>query len=194
MSEVELLALPFSDRYAAGSDGHVYSNGTRLRAWKCGAGGHYAVGLRTHGKTVRLLVHRIIATMFIGQAPFVGAEARHLDGDPTNNVPSNLAWGTHADNMADMVRHGRTNTRPHIAARLPRGDEHPLRRRPELACRGERSPMAKLTEANARAILRRFAAGERQADLAREYGVTQQLINRMRRGLCWFHLDRGDGT
>jgi hypothetical protein len=189
----ELRVLPFSERYSAGSDGHIYSNGVRLRPWRNGPCGHYVVGLRTHGKTVRVLVHRIIATMFIGQAPFVGAEARHLNNDPTNNVPGNLAWGTHADNMADMVRHGRTNSRPHIIASRPRGDEHPLRRHPERVCRGERSPKAKLTEESARAILRRFASGERQSDLAREYGVTQQLISRMRRGLCWTHIDRGDG-
>jgi hypothetical protein len=35
-------------------------------------------------------------------------ECRHLDGNPTNNTPENLAWGTHAENCMDTVRHGRS--------------------------------------------------------------------------------------
>lgn len=31
---------------------------------------------------------------------------RHLDGDPTNNRPENLRWGTPKENSDDMLRHG----------------------------------------------------------------------------------------
>lgn len=33
-------------------------------------------------------------------------EIRHLDGDMFNNRPSNLAYGTTRENLADAVKHG----------------------------------------------------------------------------------------
>lgn len=54
-----------------------------------------------YSHTHRFLVHRLVATHFIpnpNNLPLV----RHLDTDKTNNHVSNLAWGTHSDNMKDM--------------------------------------------------------------------------------------------
>jgi hypothetical protein len=42
---------------------------------------------------------------FVGLRP-KGLETRHLDGDPSNNQLSNLAYGTSSENHLDMVRHG----------------------------------------------------------------------------------------
>lgn len=50
-------------------------------------------------------VHRLVAAAFHGPCP-EGLEVRHLDGVRTNNVPTNLAYGTHAENIRDTVRHG----------------------------------------------------------------------------------------
>lgn len=50
-------------------------------------------------------VHNLMLEAFVGQ-PAPGQEVRHLDGDRTNNVLANLAYGTHVENMADQVRHG----------------------------------------------------------------------------------------
>lgn len=54
-------------------------------------------------------VHQLVLHAFVGPPPFVGAEPRHLNGTTSDNWLSNLAWGTHAENMADMLRHGRHN-------------------------------------------------------------------------------------
>lgn len=48
-------------------------------------------------------VHQVICMAFHGSPPFDGAIVRHLDDDPTNNVASNLAWGSHQDNMDDRL-------------------------------------------------------------------------------------------
>jgi hypothetical protein len=56
------------------------------------------------------LVHVMVATAFLGPRP-AGKEVRHLDGDPTNNRPENLAWGTHLENVHDTIRHGRHRNR-----------------------------------------------------------------------------------
>lgn len=51
-------------------------------------------------------VHRLVAAAFIGPRP-AGHVVRHLNGDPFDNRPENLAYGTPSENMFDVVRHGR---------------------------------------------------------------------------------------
>lgn len=71
--------------------------------------GYPAVTLsRPDRKSRNIKIHVLVALAFIGPRP-EGMEIRHLDGDPANSHVSNLAYGTHAENMRDMVRHGRTN-------------------------------------------------------------------------------------
>ncbi len=50
-------------------------------------------------------VHRLVALAFLGP-PASDQEVRHLDGNPSNNHLENLAWGTHAENRRDQLRHG----------------------------------------------------------------------------------------
>lgn len=77
--------------------------------------GYLNVGLRRGKRRVVVGVHRLVATAFHGE-PQPGWEARHLDGDKTNNAASNLRWGTHSDNVRDSVAagthysHGRAKT------------------------------------------------------------------------------------
>ena len=49
-------------------------------------------------------VHQLVALAFHGPRP-EGLETRHLDGNKLNNTPENLAYGTHAENMADASIH-----------------------------------------------------------------------------------------
>ena len=50
-------------------------------------------------------VHRLVAAAFIGPCP-EDMEVRHLNGNPGDNRLANLAYGTHAENMQDMMQHG----------------------------------------------------------------------------------------
>ncbi|QXN74235.1 HNH endonuclease [Gordonia phage Cafasso] len=52
-------------------------------------------------------VHRLVCMAFHGEPPSPGLHACHDNGDPTDNRPANLYWGTPGDNAVDMVRHGR---------------------------------------------------------------------------------------
>lgn len=54
-------------------------------------------------------VHHLVLEAFVASRPFPRAETRHLDGDPSHNWPTNLLWGTRADNAADKRRHGTHN-------------------------------------------------------------------------------------
>jgi hypothetical protein len=64
-------------------------------------------GYRVHslgGKIVKL--HRLVLMVF-DRAPKHGEQARHLDGDPSNNDISNLKWGSGKDNWIDRRLHNR---------------------------------------------------------------------------------------
>jgi hypothetical protein len=51
-------------------------------------------------------VHACVAEIVLGPRP-PRMLVRHLDDDPRNNHPSNLAYGTMTDNIMDAVRNGR---------------------------------------------------------------------------------------
>lgn len=50
-------------------------------------------------------VHRLVASAFHGPRPS-GLVTRHLNGNPADNRPENLAYGTISENVRDEVRHG----------------------------------------------------------------------------------------
>lgn len=50
-------------------------------------------------------VHTLVLTAFTGPAPD-GMECCHNDGDPANNVHSNLRWDTRSNNIKDDFRSG----------------------------------------------------------------------------------------
>lgn len=115
------------------------------------------------GKAQVIRRHTLMAETFVGLRPYRDAGVRHLDGNPTNDHPSNLAWGTQAENMADMVRHGRST-------------------------RGTRNSGNKISEEMARAIKGRRAAGESGRSLAIEFNVSEGTIVDIHKGRTWSWL------
>lgn len=67
--------------------------------------GYYYVKLLVGRKAHNPTLHKLVTAAFIGPRP-EGMVVRHIDGDPTNNVPANLRYGTHSQNNDDSVRHG----------------------------------------------------------------------------------------
>lgn len=51
-------------------------------------------------------VQQLVLEAFVGPCPPGMTEALHNDDDKSNNWIGNLRWGTHADNMQDMIRNG----------------------------------------------------------------------------------------
>lgn len=119
-SGVVLMPIPESpnEDYMAGSDGMIYS-----RTRYCGFGrkvfvdwyalkghttkkGYQSISMSHNNNKVTKNVHRLICSAFHGPSPKKGAQVRHLDGNPSNNIPSNLAWGTQAENWQDRRIHG----------------------------------------------------------------------------------------
>lgn len=49
--------------------------------------------------------HRLVYEAFVGRVP-EGLDIRHLDGNPKNNSPENLAVGTRVENAHDVYEYG----------------------------------------------------------------------------------------
>jgi hypothetical protein len=112
--------------------------------------------------------HRVAWEMAIGPIPDGLHVLHRCDNRPCCN-PEHLFLGTNADNVADKVAKGR-----HRSDRLERGVER---------------YNAVLDDGAVQAIRERYArGGVRQADLAREYGVTQQMISKVIRATRWAHV------
>lgn len=110
----EWLPIPGHSDYEASSWGRIRSrpqnhkHGKVLKPSIRKDNGHLRVDLgRGSGQKSRT-VDQLVLEAFIGPKPF-GCGVRHLDGNPANNSPSNLAWGTQRENVLDTVKHGRHN-------------------------------------------------------------------------------------
>lgn len=134
------------------SRGHRYGDLLRGVPQKSG---HIQVQLTpsTSAKSRMMLLHHVVLEAFVGGCP-VGYETRHLDGNPQNNVLSNLCWGTHVENMEDRERHGRTS-------------------------RNERHATAKLSDMQVAEMRKRAGDGERGRALAREFGIGYSQAQRI---------------
>ena len=86
----------------------------------------------------------------------------HTCDNPPCINPAHLWVGTDADNHRDRMLKGRNREQ-----------------------RGERNSNVKLTAEQVAEIRERYAAGERQTVLAREFGVKQPQVSRIVRGVAW---------
>lgn len=103
----EWRRIPGIPNYLASDLGRVMSLcGREVRILRPGTSTNGYLQVALHGRTIA--VHRIVCEAFHG-APQPGEEVRHLDGGKVNNVASNLAWGTSAENAQDTLALGRHN-------------------------------------------------------------------------------------
>lgn len=75
--------------------------------------GYRAVRAGRSGATV--LVHRLVAAAFVEGQAINRNEVNHIDGVRDNNVPANLEWVNHAENIRHA--HRMPSRKPHAARR-----------------------------------------------------------------------------
>lgn len=146
--EIWKPALGWEDRYEVSNEGRVRSlchrGKTRKKPWILKLNntprGYLNAHLMRDGACSVVGVHVLVAEAFIGPRPEPRErhDCRHLDGNPANNLLSNLAWGTKNENMRDRDGHGRTY-------------------------RGEKQHLAVFTEDEVRTIRLRYVQGEERA-------------------------------
>lgn len=116
--------------------------------------------LSVNGRRQR--VHRVVFKLAYGD-PGPDAVVRHLCSHPWCVNVRHLRAGTTADNMRDKVLAGRQ-------------------------AKGERNGRAKLSEADAREIVRLVAAGHRITYVARDFGVSRRAVRLLCDGKNWAHI------
>jgi len=91
-------------RWEADSDGDVFLDGNLAHY---GGDGHGRVmassGYRGSGYHAQRR-STLVCTAWHGPKPFPGAQVNHKNDIPTDDRPSNVYWGTQAQNIQDSVR------------------------------------------------------------------------------------------
>ena len=181
--EIEYRLIPGFEGYRVGDDGSVWSRWNRgthklwdkwhkvtphervHKRWDSDTMQvkYWFVGMTVGGKYYVKMVHRLVLLSFVGPCP-PGMQARHLDGDPSNNRRSNLEWGTPKQNCADRNAHGRGPV-------------------------GERSGRAIITEDGVREARKRHQAGETIGALAAAFGMSYPGMTAVVRRRNWKHVE-----
>lgn len=117
-------------------------------------------------KNKKYKAHRWAYEQVHGSIPS-GLFVLHKCDNPACVNPKHLFLGTNSDNMLDTVRKGRK------VAPVFHGEEH---------------GMAILTEAKVRRIRQRIARGDRQCDVARDFGISAPLVYRIKKRIIWKHI------
>ncbi len=108
--------------------------------------------------------NRAMCLLAYGEPPDPTMEAAHNCGNSLCVNPRHLRWATPAENVRDKLRHGTAQI-------------------------GEKNPVAKLTVEAAAEIRRRALLGERQADIARDFGISRWTVSDIKKGKTWTKKD-----
>lgn len=155
--------------------------------------GYLSVSLSANNVVKRRDVHVLVARAFIGPCP-EGHNVNHKDTIKTNGRLSNLEYTTFQGNTqhalaAGVMATGDRNPSRQHPERLPHGDDHWSHQRPQDVRRGETHTWARLTEADVRAIRKRYPEGGiTQRQMADDYGVTVMTINCVLLRKTWAHV------
>lgn len=105
-------------------------------------------------------VNRLVCQIMHGDPPSEYHHAAHSCGVRSCCNPRHIRWATPKENNADKILHGTVQ-------------------------RGEKGPLARLSEADVRRIL---MSSETQRSIAKQYGVTQATISAIKTKKIWRHL------
>lgn len=121
--------------------------------------GYFIVGLRKNKKFKTYKVHRLMLFSFVGPHNKKN-EGAHLDGNPKNNLLTNLVWATRAENESHKILH-RTQSF------------------------GENHHRSKLKNKNVYEIKNLISKGVMQSKIAKKFNVCESLISEIKTGKKW---------
>ena len=149
------------DRVIACKDGSIQKHKGKVLKLSIDTKGYEKVTLSNGNRCDTKRVHRLILETFKPHVNMIDLQVNHIDGNKLNNHLTNLEWLTRRDNMLHAQDIGLIDNR------------------------GERSPNATLSETDVLEILQRLDTGELQKEITLDYGVSQQCVSKINRGLTW---------
>lgn len=163
--------IPGYPEYFASEQGEIYSGrqGELRKIATRPHKGYLHVNIKTgYGRHTQKKepVHKLVLLAFHGHKPNEDMVCRHLNGNPTDNQPMNLKWGTTTENVQDSIRHG-------TAVCLRLGEEHPA---------------SKLSVGQILFIHNESNKGVRQKTLADMFGIDQKHVSNIKLKRTWKHL------
>ena len=98
---MKVVPIPrYESCYKVSDTGEVFSVKRRKRLNpQINNSGHYVVCFIRDGIREWRMVHKLVAEAFNGLPPDADYECFHVDGDKSNNVPSNLIWCTRKERI-----------------------------------------------------------------------------------------------
>lgn len=164
-----LKPIPELDGYFASDDGRIKSHTGLWLKQNDNGHGYLTFGIRrglTGNLNRRRYVHASVCSAFHGPKPLPHLEARHLDGDKSNNAPSNLSWGMRVENRRDSLNPGH----PAPRGKLTRQDVETIR---ELA---SEPPIT---------VREKSVGHVNYAAIARRYDITPRYVGYIVDGEVW---------
>lgn len=155
---MEMRPVPGFPTYKITDDGRVWSDkhARFLKARPNNKYGHLRVSLWEGPRHSQVFVHRLVLLAYVGPSPDGKPFCRHLNGDPSDNRPCNLKWGTKKENAQDMSNHGHCG----------RAD-----------IRGEKNSMSKLTREQVVEIRNLWSQGTTQRAISERYRIHRAYVS-----------------
>lgn len=104
---MDFVPIPSHPNYSISRDGRVMHCGVREVKIGVNTVGYKRFSVVKDGKQVGLLVHRVLAEVFLGLDPSTKMEVNHINGDKLDNRLENLQ-------VLTRLEHNRITTRSHI--------------------------------------------------------------------------------
>ncbi len=160
----DLRQITGFENYSISSDGDVINNktGRTLRKFK-DSNGYFQVKLYKDNKGISKSVHRIVAKHFVEKYDPT-KDVNHKDGNKENNLPENLEWITHKENVDHSIATGLRQDR------------------------GENSSKTILKNDQVREI-KKMIKSMGNKDISAITGVSTTIIADIRRGKTWVHIN-----
>ena len=118
--------------------------------------GYPKVVLRDGGSSKNVMVHRIVAMVFVPN-PANKPQVNHIDGNKLNNVYTNLEWVTQSENNLHAIN---------VLGRHGHGVERPVKINSDIAREIYLSDLSNI-------------------ELARMYGISDTMVSRIKNGKAW---------
>ncbi len=166
-AELNLPGVKTLKHYAVSNHGRVISYEENLKQGSFLKHGFVSkfpavvIGRTSNGRKT-LTIHRLVAKYFLRQPNAKHNFVIHLDHVKTNNHFQNLKWVTHETQI-----------------------EHAKRDPVWLT---KKNPMHKLSAVKVKIIKQKMAAGKKVKALAKQYGVSEMQMYRIKSGENWSHI------